>query len=372
MDISELTPENNPLASPQRETSGAQTFEKYEYQYHWALCKLIEAHENLEDYVIFVELHEDVLFATSTDIEKAEFEFTQIKNINSSPFTVNKLIKPPSNQNSQSILGKMLLGIKGKPFVSKLKHLDLVLTCGYNLNLKENKKDYKLTTITLNDIDEKCLQEIQDGINKELDNYPLPKSLRFIKSELPTESFQDTTNGKLMRLLDKISPKSKWSPLTIYRVLIDDLHRKGTVSNNYLNWKDTIKTKGITYSQVKKIIFDDCAFNNAYLKETFKSLISELNLTTYENITLNIDFERYINSTNINRTLDKINNSNEIIPIIDKNMYIFKNNSFSSFLNQVLAELPQNFKNNFSCERELLVPIIYELAKRMYENPSNN
>lgn len=376
MDISELTPENNPLASPQRETAGAQTFEKYEYQYHWALCKLIEAHENLEDYVIFVELHEDVLFATSTDIEKAEFEFTQIKNINSSPFTINKLITPPSNQNSQSILGKMLLGIKGKPFVSKLKHLDLVLTCGYNLNLKENKRNYKLTTITLNDIDEKCLQHIQDSINKELDNYPLPKSLRFIKSELPTESFQDTTNGKLMRLLDKISPKSKWPPLTIYRVLIDDLHRKGTVSNNYLNWENTIKTKGITYSQVTKIILDYSDSNKEYLKDTFNTLILELNLNTFEQIDLRNDFDRYINSVNIYRTLDTINNSNEnrneIIPIIEKNMYIFKNNNFLSFLNQVLAELPQNFKNNFSCKRELLVRIIYELAKRMYENPSNN
>ena len=112
------------------------------------------------------------------------------------------------------------------------------------------------------------------------------------------------------------------------------------------------------------------------MKDTFNTLILELNLNTFEQIDLRNDFDRYINSVNIYRTLDTINNSNEnrneIIPIIDKNMYIFKNNNFLSFLNQVLAELPQNFKNNFSCKRELLVRIIYELAKRMYENPSNN
>lgn len=131
-----------------------------------------------------------------------------------------------------------------------------------------------------------------------------------------------------MRLLDKISPKSKWPPLTIYRVLIDDLHRKGTVSNNYLNWENTIKTKGITYSQVTKIILDYSDSNKEYLKDTFNTLILELNLNTFEQIDLRNDFDRYINSVNIYRTLDTINNSNEnrneIIPIIDKNMYIFK------------------------------------------------
>jgi hypothetical protein len=49
------------------------TFEKYEYQYHWALCRILGAHENSDDYVVFIELHEDVVFATSTDQSVARF-----------------------------------------------------------------------------------------------------------------------------------------------------------------------------------------------------------------------------------------------------------------------------------------------------------
>ena len=75
MDTTSRFPGSNPLAAAQRETAGAQTFEKYEYQYHWALCRILGAHENYNDYAVFIELHEDVVLATSTDESVARFEF---------------------------------------------------------------------------------------------------------------------------------------------------------------------------------------------------------------------------------------------------------------------------------------------------------
>lgn len=81
------SPDNNPLATAQRERAGAQTFEKYEYQYHWALCRIIGAHENMDDYVVYIELHEDVVLATSTQESIARFEFNQIKNVSGTPWS---------------------------------------------------------------------------------------------------------------------------------------------------------------------------------------------------------------------------------------------------------------------------------------------
>ncbi len=69
----------NPLALKQREKKGAETFAKYDYQYHWALCRLLDQHQNKSEYAIFVEYHEDVVLADSLDIAKAKFEFNQIK-----------------------------------------------------------------------------------------------------------------------------------------------------------------------------------------------------------------------------------------------------------------------------------------------------
>jgi hypothetical protein len=56
---------DNPLASAQRECSGAITFAKYEYQYHWALCRIIEEQRKINEFAIFMEYHEDVVIANS-------------------------------------------------------------------------------------------------------------------------------------------------------------------------------------------------------------------------------------------------------------------------------------------------------------------
>ncbi|MBG5689166.1 DUF4297 domain-containing protein, partial [Pseudomonas aeruginosa] len=97
LDTENGSPGRNPLAAAQRERAGAQTFEKYEYQYHWALCRILGAHENSDDYVVFIELHEDVVLATSTDESLARFEFNQIKNVNATPWNQKKLTSIPKS-----------------------------------------------------------------------------------------------------------------------------------------------------------------------------------------------------------------------------------------------------------------------------------
>ncbi|NOX27836.1 MAG: DUF4297 domain-containing protein, partial [Gammaproteobacteria bacterium] len=74
---------SNPLGIPQRERSGASTFGKYEYQYHWALCRIIDEQRHTREYALFMELHEDVVLADSLDSNTAMFEFNQVKNISS-------------------------------------------------------------------------------------------------------------------------------------------------------------------------------------------------------------------------------------------------------------------------------------------------
>lgn len=129
-----MTHSTNPLDAPQREKAGATTFAKYLYQYHWALCRILDAHKNFNDYVVFVELHEDVIFSDSMDEANANFEFNQIKNIQSSPLKHKLLIKT-TKKNKNSILGKMLLSTVGKPFFDKINQYQLVASSGFDLPL---------------------------------------------------------------------------------------------------------------------------------------------------------------------------------------------------------------------------------------------
>ncbi|WP_311775923.1 dsDNA nuclease domain-containing protein, partial [Serratia marcescens] len=100
---------NNILGHAQRENSGATTFGKYNFQYHWALCKIIEKHKSNSDYALLIEHHEDVVIADSLYGCSAKFELFQVKNT-AKPFTSDALTKREEGAKGpkSSILGKLL------------------------------------------------------------------------------------------------------------------------------------------------------------------------------------------------------------------------------------------------------------------------
>ena len=82
----------NPLFETQREKSGSTTLNKYLFQYHWALYKIITEHSSIPEYAVFLELHEDVIICDSLDVNKAKFDLNQVKTTNVK-FNTNKLVK---------------------------------------------------------------------------------------------------------------------------------------------------------------------------------------------------------------------------------------------------------------------------------------
>ena len=77
----------NPLvAESKREKAGSETLKKYDYQYHWAFCRLLEEHAQGNEYAVFVEEHEDVTVANSLDVDLVNFEFNQVKETKTKQF----------------------------------------------------------------------------------------------------------------------------------------------------------------------------------------------------------------------------------------------------------------------------------------------
>lgn len=360
---------SNPLAAEQRETAGAQTFEKYEYQYHWALCRILGAHENSDDYVVFIELHEDVVLATSTDESIARFEFNQIKNISSSPWNQKKLISAPkasTKKVTNSILGKMIQGVREKPFVDKLNSLDLVATCGFSLPSK--KEGLKLSIISIGDIHDDCLKDIQAAIDKELGMYPLPKILRFITPDLPPSGFQNFTIGQISNLVDLKAPGSKCNASTIYRVLIDDLHRKGAVAFDFTEWNNLVKNKGTTHSDVERVIssYTESKGIEVFLQD-FEDILNELELKSNKRIQVRRAFERYHSAVRLERTLIAIDNQQAVKDAVERNFEGFEKQGVKEFMEQALASLSETTKKNLVDLESTQAAIIYELVSKCHE-----
>lgn len=363
------SPRSNPLAVAQREAAGAQTFEKYEYQYHWALCRILGAHENSDDYVVFIELHEDVVLATSTDETVARFEFNQIKNVSSPAWNQKKLTSVPKatkRKATNSILGKMLQGIREKPFVDKLNSLDLVATCGFNLTPK--MEGLKLSIITIGDLHDDCLKDIQAAIDKELDTYPLPKTLRFITPDLPASGFQDVAIGRISKLVDVKAPGAKCNASTIYRVLIDDLHRKGTVAFDFTEWNSLVKNKGTTHSDVERVIssYTENKGIEAFEKD-FEDILKDLELESHKRIQVRRAFERYHNAVRLERTLIAIDNQQVVKDMVARNFESFEEQGVKPFMENVLLSLPETTKKNLVDLEATQAAIIYELLSNCHE-----
>ncbi|WP_435632344.1 DUF4297 domain-containing protein [Carnimonas bestiolae] len=367
----------NPLGVPPRERAGAQTFEKYEYQYHWALCRILVAHEKPDDYVVFVELHEDVVLATSTDVSLARFEFSQIKNNNRFKGLRQKELTrvpkstPSTGETKNSILGKMLNGVRGRPFEKKLDSLDLVATCGFDLPLKND--DLALSIISMGDLHDDCLEKIQAAIDEELGAYPLPKILKFIKPDLVASGFQDTTIGRISKLVDVQAGGTKCDAVGIYRVLIDDLHRKGTVAFDFIDWNHLVSHKGTTRCDVEKVIssYVDKKGIEAFEKD-LDDVLQDLGLKLSKRMQMRRAFERYHNAVRFGRSQIAIDSRQSVRAAVESNLGVFEKQSVKDFMDLALENLPEVTKSNLGDSESAQAAIIYELLSIYHEKSVNH
>lgn len=244
----------NPLFTSQREKAGATTFDKFDYQYHWALFELLKKYQREEVSLVFVELHEDVVFADSESVDAARFLFCQIKGT-SKNWTRTALLRrskgKTKREKENSVLGKILMGPCTKKIEHRLTALELVATSSFNLQLKE--KGLELVRIRLDDLHEDEVSAMQASLLEELGDTSLLHKVAFRKSELPTESYPIYTIGLIAEILANRSPGSKVDVKGVYLSLIDELHRKGKVSWDYANWDELVRQKGVHTSRIGEL-----------------------------------------------------------------------------------------------------------------------
>lgn len=135
---------NNILNAEERETIGIDTQLRFNYQTDWAIVYLLEKIYKNEEFVIFMEYHEDVICSNSIVFdENIEFEFYQLKTTKKN-FTLENICKYEVDTKSNSVLGKMILSVNNKIFRKNVKKLCLLSTSDINFsknikNLGESK-----------------------------------------------------------------------------------------------------------------------------------------------------------------------------------------------------------------------------------------
>jgi Cap4 dsDNA endonuclease len=112
------TTASNPLYVAQREKAGAATFDRFNFQYDWALYEFLEQHKLNQVSIVFVEFHEDVVFGSSLDAADARFVFCQVKAGASANFNKKSLVKRIKQK--PSVLGKMFTSVGDKKIAARV------------------------------------------------------------------------------------------------------------------------------------------------------------------------------------------------------------------------------------------------------------
>lgn len=344
----------NPLLSPQREKAGAETSADYSYQYHWALYRAIQEHGEQKEYAVFVELHEDVVVCDSLDVEKAKFQFSQVKTTKKK-FTTHVLINATKGD---SVLGKLLSGSAAKPFASLLKEINLVAVSGFGI--KQKQQDLLLNKITLPDIDDTELATIALAIKNELSLDPLPTVLQFIIPDLPDKNFQQFIIGEISKLITTLYPGSHYNSFDIYRILLDELNRKGEVTYDFAQWGDLLKNKALTSITVSNVIG---AYTNlkdeAKVQAEYSTIANELGLGVMAGKSFKQSFDRYRQTRIGNRTVSQLDITSKIKASIASNTTA-ANNNMNALITLVSDSLDEKTKKNFPTDQELRAAIICE------------
>ncbi|TPQ28109.1 DUF4297 domain-containing protein [Methylomonas koyamae] len=347
----------NPLGlDPKREKSGSETFRKYNYQYHWAFCRMLDEHEKGNEFALFIEAHEDVTIASSLDADKTTFEFNQVKET-SKTYTVDNLTKK-SKKDPKSIIEKLAISCCDRSYTDKITRVNFVSTGGYSFDF--NKKGYAFEVLDSGQLSKEEEEKIKECIAHIKDTSGFFEKLAFIIPGLPDKGFDHVVEGRISSLISKLVPGLKYDSNSIYTCIIRDLSRKGENIFDYQNWDDALRKKAITHIQLAEVIEHHISRkpDENIANELMYILASEYSLNSIERRKVRNAFDRYYLKRAANREPLIKSVSDDLITNINNN--IEGCSSAKDLETKVIKNLNEKTLLFFSNSEDLTGAFLYE------------
>jgi len=348
----------NPFFEPQREKAGSQTKDKYNYQYHWALYKVLNEHQSRKEYAVFVELHEDVVICDSLNAEDVNIELNQVKTT-AKNMSYTELTKLKKKVKGTSVLAKLVDNTNSKSYSSKIKNLNLISVYPFTLELKKN--GVQLEKITLEDLSDSQLKKLEEAIKNELGSeLSLPKNLQFVVSNLSEKNYQNDVIASISKLIEKMYPESYCKPNDIYRLLIDEIDKKGVVTYDFAKWDDLLSKKALTSVTINNVINQYTNIKNEDLiNSDFNTIADELGLAVIIRKQLKNGFNKYRLKRLGNSSVLQLEITEAIIKIIRYEIGNGETN-MKTLIESVINKLDSKYKTVFLNTEDLKGAIICE------------
>ena len=238
--LSELT------SKPQRETAGADSAARFDYQKDWAFCRMVQMHTGGDDYLIAFEYHDDVLFLTPSG-KPTKAEFCQVKTSSAtSPRKLTTLTTRPKGK--ASILAKMFSNFEG---ICASNDVQVVL-------VSNNAFEFSDKNVCAKDLDQKFRNKLIDKLEAEISGFDKKQleKLHFMVVGVSLEAMKSFLEGEAMELFcGKYGEDHGLNVRTWIRLLKGEISRRNNYpSDQITTTDDLIKHKCIDPSLVEKTL----------------------------------------------------------------------------------------------------------------------
>jgi hypothetical protein len=229
-----------------RETAGARSSNRFDYQKNWSICHFLELHQDDQDYLIVFDHHEDiVVFNHSISPDSACFY--QVKSKKSGNWTIYSLAKCKEGDHDSSILRKLYMNFENFPNFT----LKMAFVSNQGLNAK-NKISGKRSVVKylrfhgMHINDKKVCANALEKKNKSFSNLSGLKLFEFQCTPLALEDHAAHTKGRLTEFFEDQFPAETINIALAYRTIFDEVKRKTNFENSAHSQLDVIKEKSLS------------------------------------------------------------------------------------------------------------------------------
>ena len=232
-----------------RESSGASSSNRFDYQQNWAFCELIDLHLKGEDYLMVFEHHEDIVVLNS-ESSPSSAKFYQVKSKKSGNWTVNSLVKNKSDDESSSIIAKLYCN--QKLFPDNAEELVFASNQGISNTLECGNKGLDFDIISFNQLTNIDKEKVWESIKGENDSYCDLHGLNkliFLRSSLRLEDHEQLTKGKLVDFFNTLFPDRPAHVALAYQTIFDEIRRKTNFEEIPKNSAELRRRKSISRTE---------------------------------------------------------------------------------------------------------------------------
>lgn len=243
-----LTLADKIVQSKPRETSGARSANRFDYQKDWIVCLLLDLHQKGKDYLVICDYHEDImLFDRESD--PGTVAFFQIKTKAGKHWTLGNLLKRKKASSGlllSSPLAKLYLNHLIDP--DSTHSLNFVSNAYFQFKRLDNPDSISRTKITCGDLMIEEITKIRNQLSEECESQcqlPNVPVLTFEVSSLSLHDHSGHAKGKVAEFLDGLLHGKKLPVVAVYRALYDEVRRKTNVEANPATFDELRDRKGI-------------------------------------------------------------------------------------------------------------------------------